>query len=162
VDYPTIEDDTAGLLFSGLNRRAAVVHKLLKQTGIHESDCSFASICSCVIKSKSIINVSDYTYCASYFLEEAIKDINPSGIIAFGATAGEFLTGEKIMNIENTRGKVYYRGQIPVIVTYQLGVISGKGCSSCGSATTYSHFVRVDFEKMYMLLKSAGVKFKKG
>lgn len=147
-------------MFSGLNRRAVAVQKIIKQAGLSEKNFSFASVCSCVIKSKSIINLSDYEYCSSYFLNEAIKDLNPQGIIALGTSAGEILIGQRIMNVENVRGNITEREDgIPVTVTYQLGVIAGKGCGSCSNQTSYTHFARLDFEKMIDHLKSKGVKF---
>lgn len=160
MDYPTIEDEESGLLFSGLNRRAIAIQRIIKQLGLSEKDFSFASTCSCVIKSKSIIGMADFEYCSSYFLDKVIDDLKPWGIVAFGSSAAEIVTRTKIMNVENARGSLMSREDgITVAVTYQLGVIAGKSCGSCNNYTAYNQIARMDVERLVNHLKGKGVKF---
>jgi uracil-DNA glycosylase len=163
IDYPTIEDDPMGVLFSGLNQRAVIVNKIIRSIGIGEDNFSFMSLCSCVTRSKAVIKPDDFIHCSYLTIPAIMQSMNIKGIVCFGSIAGEIMTGHYVKNIEDSRGNIYKADipetDIPAVVTYSLSVLTGSGCSSCGGANARFHLVRKDIEKLIIKMKTDGVKF---
>lgn len=92
---------------------------------------SYATVLSCVTKSKSI-SISEYTNCFDN-IREFLSSEAPV-ILAFGSVAAGLIMDKSISSIEDYRGKVYdtiFPG-VTCVVTYALSYITDGGCSGCG------------------------------
>lgn len=157
VDYPAAEDAEAGVLFSGLEKRAVVIHRLIKDLGIDQDSVSFASVARCITRSKAAVTYRDYVPCGELLLSEA-ADRGIAGIVAFGSIAGRLVTGSRIQSIDDVRGKVM-ESALPgavCVVTYALSILTDRGCSACTSSV-YPFLVRKDIETLVADLKKRRV-----
>jgi len=163
IDYPTIEDDQYGILFSGLNPRASMIYKIIKSLGLKEENFSFLPMCSCVVNSKSIVTHKVFKHCMNAKLEYILNNYDIKGIVLFGVETAYYFLGRPIEDLSDVRGKIYsfhINDKIyPMIVTYQLGTLVKTGCSSCGGANARQHLTCIDIEKLIIELKRKGVKF---
>jgi len=148
LDYPSIEDANDNKILSGLNKRSAMIHGLIKDAEIDQNIISYASVLGCVTKSKSAILTTDYMDCGSRILN-LIEEENIEVVLAFGSIAGRLLINKMIDKIDKVRGKVHDTviDGTTCIITYAVSILTDTGCGGCNK-NIYPFLVRKDIEEV--------------
>jgi uracil-DNA glycosylase family 4 len=126
-----------------------MVHQIIKGLKIDPSVISYATVISCVTRSKAT-TLKEYSNCYSY-AENFILTGKPNIIMAFGSVAAEMILGHSINSIEDVRGKIHntkYEG-ITCCITYALSYITDGGCGSCNK-NIIPYLARKDIETILL------------
>lgn len=135
-DFPMVEDLPSAMILSGLHRRTAYIHRLIKETGLDQDKVSHATVIRCITRSKAILKKDDYLLCGQHILDDLRSHPEIKAVLCFGSLAGRLLTGLEVGSIEKSRGQIF-ESVIPgtfCVVTYSLGIlVDGSGCGGCGT-----------------------------
>jgi DNA polymerase len=113
-DTPSNSDDSAGKMFTG--RSGDMLTKMLENVlGLSREDVYMTNILKCHSSQVQISPTHAHT-CHPYLLKQ-IELVKPKIIIAFGALAYQYLTGDD-STIDKIHGSVYKEEKYRVIPTY--------------------------------------------
>ncbi len=122
-EAPGAKEDETGKPFVG--RAGRLLTRIIKAMGFSREDIYIGNILKCRPPQNRTPNEEEQKACFPY-LEEQIRTIKPSVLIALGKVAAVNLTGNK-GSLGGMRGKVHRFKGIPVVVTYHPSYLLQRG-----------------------------------
>lgn len=136
-----------------IGKSGELLNTTLEKLKVSRNEIITSNIVLCRPKDNRTPTEEECQKCAPHWLEKQIEILEPKIIIALGATAAKYLSGNQDIKITKDRGKVFKHKKIPFIPTLHPSYVLRKGGIN---SKEYQLFLK-DIDKAITLAKEEDI-----